>query len=390
MIVGVGTDLVDDRAPRAGAGAHADAARAAVHAGRGDACRWSRSRPGSPPRRRWSKALGAPGRTVLAGRRGRGRGVGPAVASRCSGTVADAVAAAGRGPRAPVAVPRRRLRARVRRARVPTASAAQRELSERATVAERMRRAHTVEQVRAAEKELMARLPEGALMQRAATGLAVAIADLLGSVYAARVLLLVGAGDNGGDALWAGAMLARRGAAVEAVLLSSKVHVDGLAALRAAGGRTVSVGRRPPARRRRGRDRRHRRPTGSARTRPRTALARFAGSAGRGRGRPVGGGRGHRAPRGRPRARRPDRHLRHPQDRPPRRPGGAGLRGGAPRRHRARPAGGAGRGPAAGRRRGAAAGAGGRSRTSTPAVSSGSAPARRPIPGLRCCAPPAR
>ena len=87
----------------------------------------------------------------------------------------------------------------------------------------------------------MARLPEGALMQRAATGLAIAIGDLLGSVYAARVLLLVGAGDNGGDALWAGAMLARRGAAVEAVLLSSKVREDGLAALRDAGGRTVSV-----------------------------------------------------------------------------------------------------------------------------------------------------
>ncbi len=104
-----------------------------------------------------------------------------------------------------------------------------------------MRSAHTVEQVRAAEKELMDRLPEGALMQRAATGLAVAIADLLGSTYAARVLLLVGAGDNGGDALWAGATLARRGVSVEAVLLSSKVHVDGLEALRAAGGRTVSV-----------------------------------------------------------------------------------------------------------------------------------------------------
>src|SRR6478735_6891082 len=104
-----------------------------------------------------------------------------------------------------------------------------------------MRRAHTVEQVRAAEAELMAQLPEGVLMQRAATGLATAIGELLGSVYAARVLLLVGAGDNGGDALWAGARLARRGAAVEAVLLSSKVHLDGLAALRDAGGRTVSV-----------------------------------------------------------------------------------------------------------------------------------------------------
>ncbi len=104
-----------------------------------------------------------------------------------------------------------------------------------------MRSAHTVEQVRAAEQDLMARLPEGTLMQRAAAGLAVAVADLLGEVYAARVLLVVGAGDNGGDALWAGAMLARRGAAVEAVLLSEQSHAGGLAAFRAAGGRTVAV-----------------------------------------------------------------------------------------------------------------------------------------------------
>lgn len=78
-------------------------------------------------------------------------------------------------------------------------------------------------------------------MQRAATGLAVAITDLLGSAYAARVLLLVGAGDNGGDALWAGAMLARRGVAVEAVLLSETVRADGLEALLSAGGRTVMI-----------------------------------------------------------------------------------------------------------------------------------------------------
>jgi len=105
-----------------------------------------------------------------------------------------------------------------------------------------MRSAHTVQQVRAAEAELMGRLPEGALMQRAASGLAVAITDLLRTVYAARVLLLVGAGDNGGDALWAGAMLARRGVAVEAVVLFQKAHVEGLAALRASGGRTVGLG----------------------------------------------------------------------------------------------------------------------------------------------------
>ena len=86
----------------------------------------------------------------------------------------------------------------------------------------------------------MARLPEGTLMQRAAAGLATAIADLFGSVYGARVLLLVGSGDNGGDALWAGAYLARRGAAVSARLLGSRTHERGLAALKAAGGRVVA------------------------------------------------------------------------------------------------------------------------------------------------------
>lgn len=104
-----------------------------------------------------------------------------------------------------------------------------------------MRRAHTVHQVRAAEAALLAELPEGALMQRAAAGLATAIADFVGHTYAARVLLLVGPGDNGGDALWAGARLARRGAAVEAVLLAERVHADGLAAFGAAGGRVVSA-----------------------------------------------------------------------------------------------------------------------------------------------------
>ncbi|MEV7373460.1 NAD(P)H-hydrate dehydratase [Streptomyces sp. NPDC090301] len=104
-----------------------------------------------------------------------------------------------------------------------------------------MRTAHRVETVRAAEAALMARLPEGALMQRAAAGLAAACCSLLGKgrVYGARVALLVGSGDNGGDALYAGARLARRGAGVTAVLLGDRAHEGGLAALRAAGGRIV-------------------------------------------------------------------------------------------------------------------------------------------------------
>ncbi|WP_299532350.1 NAD(P)H-hydrate dehydratase [uncultured Streptomyces sp.] len=106
-----------------------------------------------------------------------------------------------------------------------------------------MRTAYSVETVRAAERALMARLPEGTLMRRAAAGLAVACGDLLrrnGRVYGARVLLLVGSGDNGGDTLHAGALLARRGAGVRALLVTpGRAHEGGLAALRAAGGTVI-------------------------------------------------------------------------------------------------------------------------------------------------------
>ncbi|WP_326760508.1 NAD(P)H-hydrate dehydratase [Streptomyces phaeochromogenes] len=103
-----------------------------------------------------------------------------------------------------------------------------------------MRTAYSVETVRIAERELMARLPDGALMQRAAAGLAAACAELLGRVYGSRVVLLVGSGDNGGDALYAGARLRRRGAGVTAVLLApERTHTGGLNALRQAGGTIV-------------------------------------------------------------------------------------------------------------------------------------------------------
>lgn len=114
-----------------------------------------------------------------------------------------------------------------------------------------MRTAYSVETVRAAERELMERLPEGALMQRAAAGLAAACADLLGRVYARRVVLLVGSGDNGGDALYAGARLARRGAGVTAVLLApERTHPGGLAALLRAGGTSAAPGAAEPLLRR--------------------------------------------------------------------------------------------------------------------------------------------
>ena len=96
--------------------------------------------------------------------------------------------------------------------------------------------------VRDAEEPLLA---AGApLMAHASFGLAVHVARLLrdtrGRLAGARAVLLVGPGDNGGDTLHAGALLARRGVAVTAVTVAARVHDAGLAALRAAGGRVVA------------------------------------------------------------------------------------------------------------------------------------------------------
>lgn len=101
---------------------------------------------------------------------------------------------------------------------------------------------HDSATVRAAEAVMMREVGPDALMERASTGLALVAVRMLrdapGHVPGARVALLVGAGANGGDALFAGALLARRGARVAAVLLAGdRTHAGGLAALRRAGGR---------------------------------------------------------------------------------------------------------------------------------------------------------
>jgi ADP-dependent NAD(P)H-hydrate dehydratase / NAD(P)H-hydrate epimerase len=107
-------------------------------------------------------------------------------------------------------------------------------------------RAFSVADLRAAESQLLAAVPPGALMQRAAAALAAVTAGVLrehcGGVTGRRVVLLVGAGNNGGDALWAGARLAGRGARVQAVLTAGSVHEPGLAALLAAGGTMLDAG----------------------------------------------------------------------------------------------------------------------------------------------------
>ncbi|MGW4490194.1 NAD(P)H-hydrate dehydratase [Amycolatopsis sp. NPDC004368] len=102
----------------------------------------------------------------------------------------------------------------------------------------------TTERIREAEGKLFAVTPDGELMRRASFGLATHLAGFLaertGGVAGRRVVLLVGSGDNGGDALWAGAFLRRRSVAVTAVVLNSeKAHAKGLAAFTKAGGRVV-------------------------------------------------------------------------------------------------------------------------------------------------------
>jgi hydroxyethylthiazole kinase-like uncharacterized protein yjeF len=87
----------------------------------------------------------------------------------------------------------------------------------------------------------MATLPDGALMQRAAAGLASVCARLLGRVYGARVVVLAGTGDNGGDALYAGARLAGRGARVIAIKTGPRLHEDSARTLRRAGGLLIDA-----------------------------------------------------------------------------------------------------------------------------------------------------
>jgi hydroxyethylthiazole kinase-like uncharacterized protein yjeF len=97
-----------------------------------------------------------------------------------------------------------------------------------------------VETVRALEAQAMSGVPDGTLMARAAAAVAVTagamLRDTVGRVSGSRVVLLVGSGDNGGDALYAGARLAGRGARVDAVLVADRHHEAGAAALRRSGG----------------------------------------------------------------------------------------------------------------------------------------------------------
>lgn len=102
----------------------------------------------------------------------------------------------------------------------------------------------SADDIRAFEREHASELADGTLMQRAAMAVATECISVFrehGRVVGRSVLLLVGSGDNGGDALFAGAMLARRGVRVLALPVSDRMHERGTAALRAAGGRVIDV-----------------------------------------------------------------------------------------------------------------------------------------------------
>ena len=95
-----------------------------------------------------------------------------------------------------------------------------------------MIKGYSAEQLRAAEApHLAAGVP---LMKRAATGLAREISGLL-PAEGGRVLLLVGGGNNGADALFAGAQLAEAGVDVAILRSSDRVHDEALTAAITAG-----------------------------------------------------------------------------------------------------------------------------------------------------------
>ena len=356
------------------------AARAALHRRPRRPGRRRRWPPGSPPRRRWPRRSARPAGMAWHDAEVR---LGGRPAARCSSSAAPSLARADDARASP--------RSTSRSPTTPGSPRAVVVLED--SIAVRSTRAHGRAGAGAAEAALMATLPDGALMQRAAAGLAYAVLDLLGSAYG-RAGAAAGRrpGDNGGDALYAGALLARRGCAVEAVLLvrPGARGRAGRAARRRRPGRRraadvdarpdvvvdgiVGIGGRPGLR-----------PEAAA------ALAAVAGRPGRRRRRPVAASTSTPGELDGPHVDgRRHRHVRHPQGR---------ATSSTRRRRRAAPSTSStsgldlpdagGRGAPGRRRRRAAAAARRATRTSTPAASSASAPARRATPAPACSASPA-
>ncbi|NMF09591.1 bifunctional ADP-dependent NAD(P)H-hydrate dehydratase/NAD(P)H-hydrate epimerase [Corynebacterium xerosis] len=107
-----------------------------------------------------------------------------------------------------------------------------------------------VDQIRRAEQPLLRAQGEpDELMRHAAKAVADAAKVMLAAPrpyflgrHATRVLLLVGSGGNGGDALYAGSLLAAEGVGVDAVLLGGAPHERALATFRRRGGAVLVDG----------------------------------------------------------------------------------------------------------------------------------------------------
>jgi ADP-dependent NAD(P)H-hydrate dehydratase / NAD(P)H-hydrate epimerase len=106
-------------------------------------------------------------------------------------------------------------------------------------------RAYCVDKIRSIEERAIAVEGVDPLMQRAAAAVASSASDLLlssaGGRYGRHVMIMVGAGNNGGDALFAGVRLARGGVRVTAIKCLGTPHSAGQAALITAGGRLLDL-----------------------------------------------------------------------------------------------------------------------------------------------------
>ena len=107
-----------------------------------------------------------------------------------------------------------------------------------------MIRAYAVSSVREAEAAATAEagVQESDLMVRAADALASVASQRLGGAGGRRVVAMAGAGNNGGDALYALASLARDGAVAVVLTMADTVHQGGLRAARQAGAIVLKAG----------------------------------------------------------------------------------------------------------------------------------------------------
>lgn len=98
-----------------------------------------------------------------------------------------------------------------------------------------VRAAWSADAVREAERATGELLTDGTLMRRAARGVADEVKRVVRMRAAQHVVVLVGPGNNGGDALFAAADLAGDGIRSTIVLVAEKAHEAGLAAVQDAG-----------------------------------------------------------------------------------------------------------------------------------------------------------